>query len=64
MCNEENLHYRFEECFVVWCRAVALYCKQTQIKSIALQVEMTGYSEDLDDGKRAICFLINFELTM
>ena len=47
---KEEVHDRFEESFILWCRAIlALYCKLSQIKSSALQTEMRNYSEDLDD---------------
>ena len=51
ICKEENVRGKFEESFILWCRAIALYCKQSQIKSSALQAETSDYSEDLDDGK-------------
>ena len=51
--REENVHGKFEESFMLWCRAVPLYSKQTQIRFATLQEETRDYFEDLDDGKCA-----------
>lgn len=53
VCKEENIRDRFEESFVLWCRAIASYCKETQIKSSVIQAETRDYCEDLNDGECA-----------
>ena len=60
MCKEENLRDKFKDSFTLWCRAIASYCKLTQIKSSALQAETKDYCEDLDSGKYTSNNLFHF----
>ena len=41
----------FEDKFPLWARAIVIYCKDTQVRSTALQIETADYSEDTNDGK-------------
>lgn len=50
MCKEENIRDTFEEQFPLWAQAIITYCRDTQIRSTAIQAETADYSEDLDDG--------------
>ena len=51
MRRKDNLRQKFEENFALWSKAIIVYCKDTQVKSTALQIETADYSEDLDVGK-------------
>ncbi len=53
MCKEENIRDTFEEQFPLWARAIIVYCRDTQIKSSALQAETAEYSDDLEDGMQS-----------
>ena len=40
----------FEEKFPLWAKVILKYCKETQVKSSALQIETEDFYDDLDDG--------------
>ena len=46
----DNLRQLFDDNFSVWCKAVILYCRETQLKTTALQEETEEYTDDLGDG--------------
>lgn len=50
MCKAEHVRDHFEEDFPQWAHAINSYCKDTQIRSSALQQETTDYSASMDDG--------------
>lgn len=50
-CKKDDLRQKFEETFFLWCRAIITYCKETQVRSTALQIETAGWNEDLGVGK-------------
>ena len=50
MCKSEPIREEFEEKFPLWAKAILKYCKETQIKSSALQMETVDFSDDLEDG--------------
>lgn len=49
VCKREGIHDSSQEKLPTWAKAVALYCKKTQIKSSALQAETLQYSDTMDD---------------
>ena len=57
-CGKPDARAEFEESFPVWAKAIVLYCKDTQVRSTALQQETENFSEDTGLGKRYmyICF--------
>ena len=55
ICKRENLRDEFEESFPQWARAVVKYCKDTQVKSTALQAETEEFHEDISDGMFSKC---------
>ena len=40
----------FEEKFLLWSTAIITYCKDTQVRSTALQIETLEYTPDLEEG--------------
>ena len=46
-CKKEDLRDHFEDKFPLWARAIVIYCKDTQVRSTALQIETADYSEEL-----------------
>lgn len=50
-CKDEHMRDCFEERFPMWAHAVISYCRNTQIRSSALQLETADYSGSMDDGK-------------
>lgn len=43
----------FELKFPIWARAIITYCKTTQIRSTALQIETTDFDDDMNEGKNS-----------
>lgn len=50
VCKHEHVRDHFEEDFPQWAHAINSYCKDTQIRSSALQQETADYSAAMDDG--------------
>ena len=50
LCQQEEIRDNFESQFPLWAHAVCSYCKETQTRSSALQIETEEYSEGTDDG--------------
>ena len=58
--------------FVKWSKAVINYCKETLVRSTAIQKVTSGFSTDLDDSKQLgfklcimyMCTLIAVHVTM
>ena len=41
----------FEEKFPLWAKAILRYCRDTQVKSTALQLETIDFTSDSDEGE-------------
>ena len=46
----EPIREEFEEKFPLWAKAILRYCRETQVKSSALQLETVDFNDDLEDG--------------
>ena len=46
-----DIREKCDENFVAWSKAVILYCKETQVKSTALQLVVGPYSKDCEPCK-------------
>lgn len=51
ICQNENIRDNFEDVFPQWARTTVTYCKETQLKSTAIQGEVSELESDLDDGE-------------
>ena len=51
--KENNIRDVFEEKFQLWAQSIIMYCKDTQIRSSAVQLETCDYSDDVEEG---MCF--------
>ena len=56
-CKKEDIRDTFEEVFPQWARAIVIYSRGTQIRSTALQTEIAGYADDMEDGVHMLHFL-------
>ena len=50
LCKQEDIRDNFEKQFPLWAHVVCRYCKDTQIRSSALQCETEDYSDEVDEG--------------
>jgi len=49
--ERQNVRERFDEDYMKWARAVIKYSKETQVKNSAIQLVVSGYSEDCSAGR-------------
>lgn len=57
ICQNENIRDQFEDVFPQWARTIVTYCRETQLKSTAIQAEVSELESDLDDGEYC-CFTL------
>ena len=48
--DHESLRHDFDDEFPKWMKAVICYCKDTQVRSTAIQSESSGFRMDIDEG--------------
>lgn len=52
-CKKDDIRDEFEDKFHDWAKAVIKYCKDTQVRSTALQAETAAYNEAISEGTSA-----------
>lgn len=51
-CKKDDIRDHFEDRFPLWARAIVTYCKETQVRSTALQIETFDYDDTAtNDGE-------------
>ncbi len=50
ICQKDAIRDSFEEKFPQWAHAIVKYCKETQIRSTAIQAETKDYDTGIEDG--------------
>ena len=53
----------FEEKFLLWSTAIITYCKDTQVRSTALQIETLEYTPDLEEGYNTIIKFYSYNIS-